>query len=354
MDEPRNYGGVIVEPLDPSDFIAGANSPLVLERLNTTLIWDEFLAAGEKQAPGFETNSCVSQAAARMVTARLNLTLRAGIMQKEYPKAYAFFKANGYIKTDAQGREYFDISERFLAIISRTDPAKGNSGRNVCQALRDYGICPEVLCPDTGIANSQEWYTMPPGAVEMAAKSKDYVDIMWHVIQDYMGDEFLAQAPEMWFIPVCGGYASDDPIKACSQEIRHAVLRRRPNDPLKHIRDSYEPFDKNLAADYPTPYTFQAVVYLKPEQPVFPKPRYVFSRNINTGQRIPGERGRDVMELQARLGIQVTGVYDNNTRAAVFRFQLKNIINSPSTLREVIWLQGRSVGPKTRAALNTQ
>lgn len=360
MENLIKYGSVIIEPLQPSDFIAGVNSPLVLELLNTTRDWTLDSPQGERQAVPFETFSCVSQTVVRKIVARLNLILRVGILQKDYPAAYEFATKNRYI---ADGK--FDCSERFLAVVSGTDPTKGNSGRKVCQAARDFGMVPEWMLPDEGLENRDEYYCKTPAsqallakAIEMGKESKTYFDISWESIPTDLSDQYLAQAPVMWFIPICAGYESKAVVPACNQEIIHAVMEIRPRDPNKHIQDSYDPFLKNLAPFYPTPYAYQTTVRPKPGAvpPGMPKPLpFLFTRTINPGMKIPGERSIDVSHLQDRLGAPITGIYDDRTRSKVYEFQFKNILPlNTSLLGELIWLRGRSVGPKTRSVLNNQ
>jgi hypothetical protein len=82
--------------------------------------------------------------------------------------------------------------------------------------------------------------------------------------------------------------------------------------------------------------------------------KYPFLTNMGYG-----DQSNDVMQLQMRLtkeGIfpinqTPTGFYGPKTAAAVLAYQVKHQVDTPESLQN---LGGRSCGPKTRAALNSQ
>lgn len=62
----------------------------------------------------------------------------------------------------------------------------------------------------------------------------------------------------------------------------------------------------------------------------------------------PGDEGEDVLALQYKLGVEMTGVYDDNTFTAVVNYQIKNkILPSENALGAGYF------GPKTRDFMNT-
>ncbi len=70
---------------------------------------------------------------------------------------------------------------------------------------------------------------------------------------------------------------------------------------------------------------------------------YKFLKNL-----IPGCEGEDVLALQYKLGIEMTGIYDDDTFAAVSSYQVKNKI-LPSGKAD----GAGYFGPKTRSFMNT-
>ncbi len=70
---------------------------------------------------------------------------------------------------------------------------------------------------------------------------------------------------------------------------------------------------------------------------------YKFLKNLQ-----PGDEGEDVLALQYKLGIEMTGVYDDNTFNAVVRYQVKNKI-----LPSVDSYGAGYFGPKTRNFINS-
>lgn len=337
MDITNTNTGVRHQPIWGEDFMAGANSPIILEPRNTTLNWLPFCGTPEKQSfPWGDTMGCVSFSAVHHCAApQLNWALANNLLPKA---ALDFFTHNGYIIDGTS----FNLSERFTVVKSDTS-LDGNSAQNVLQAIRKFGIVPEGACPNTLPASREAYFTVSSEAIRLGQESLKYISWGWQGILE--PTKYLVQAPIMGFLPVCPGWGSDDPVKGCTQPMQHAIGIFQPSDPNIHILDTYAPFTKQLAPNYPIPALFQLVMYVVPAGLPAPKPRYTFNVDLKLG-----DRGQDILHLQDLLGVEKTGIYDNNTRAAVFGFQLNHLA---STFREtVLNLWGRRVGPATRAALN--
>ena len=116
--------------------------------------------------------------------------------------------------------------------------------------------------------------------------------------------------------------------------------------------DSYSPFKKNLALDYPVHYGMKGVMVEKVVEPEKPPTQHNFSINMAYG-----ERSQEVVFLQDKLRdlgyfpktVLSTGGYFSITKDAVYRFQLENVNMS---WYEKYVLKGSKVGPKTRFQLN--
>lgn len=347
----KYYGGVIIEAPSPTDFIAGSTSPIVPEPLLINGDWRPYASQNERQqillsdGSRIETNGCTNFTSVHhVVGTRLNLLLANGILSTNYPAAYDFLCKNGYVGADGK----VDLSERYGYIKSGTNPNEGNSGSKVSQSFRNFGIVPGSVLPNDGCTSIQEYVTSSPQADALGQESLKYFDFSWQVIPPDQTDKWMVTSPLMWFIPVCPGYSEDNPVKTCNDQIQHAVGKIAVSDPNKHVLDSYAPFLKDLAPDYSTPYAFQIIVKPIPQLPppgIPQAPKYLFKRDM-----VMGERSQDVLHLQDRLGIPQTGIYDDATRIAVFKFQLNNL---SSVFREmVVNLVGRRVGPRTRMVLN--
>lgn len=128
----RSYG-LIIEELAPTDYVAG-DGQLTGEVINPTGDWTPFLPIFEHQAPRFETNSCASQG-----------TLTA------FETLYKFLYG-----------DEANLSDRFLAKISGTDPKRGNSPQRVAQAFRSNWSTFEEDWPMDGVKTVEEYYQEPP------------------------------------------------------------------------------------------------------------------------------------------------------------------------------------------------
>lgn len=128
----RSYG-LVIEPLKPEDYVFGGESKLSGEVINPTGDWLPYIPQFEHQAPGFETNSCVTHG-----------TLNA------------FEGLNKLIYGDEP-----NLSDRFLAKTSNTDPKKGNSPQKVADAFRRNWSVWEEDYPRNA-ANAEDFYKEIP------------------------------------------------------------------------------------------------------------------------------------------------------------------------------------------------
>ena len=93
--------------------------------------------------------------------------------------------------------------------------------------------------------------------------------------------------------------------------------------------------------------------YAIPNQVIIPKGSMTFPRVMNYG-----ETSEDIKNLQKKLmslslfpvNIPTTGYYGNVTAKAVYNYQVRYNV---APIAELNYLKGRTVGPKTLAALNT-
>ena len=65
-----------------------------------------------------------------------------------------------------------------------------------------------------------------------------------------------------------------------------------------------------------------------------------------------GDKGPHVLELQSKLGIEATGMFDNTTRIAVIGFQLDNGLAAHGTVNDLEWDLLGCKEPQTQVVFN--
>lgn len=123
--------GLIIEPVQPEDFVFGADRSLATkfqgEPLQPNAYWGIYLPEEEKQAPGYETSACVSFGTASAIEILANRI---------------FHDRN-------------NLSDRFVAKGSGTDQRAGNTPKKVADFIyRNWSVL------------EREWATKDAGSVE--------------------------------------------------------------------------------------------------------------------------------------------------------------------------------------------
>ena len=136
--ETKNYG-LIIEPVQPEDFVLGFSQSLALkygaELLNPSGDWSRFTPSVESQGTrNGDTYACVS------------------------------FGTTNAVEMLARARAFNDglnLSDRFLAKVSGTIVGQGNSPKTVADALRHGWSVNEPEWPDSAAANAGEAPGLP-------------------------------------------------------------------------------------------------------------------------------------------------------------------------------------------------
>lgn len=354
MDFPRENTGVIEQPRQETDFVAGRESGILYEENKKDGNWGNLLPKGERQSTRiFDTMACVSFSAHNCLESYCNLLLSQGKFSKE---ALEFFNKHGYI---VDGK--FEFSDRFLAKLSGTT-VRGNWAQKVADTIRHYGAVPEHMWKFEGDFDWDKYYAeVPQHLIDLGKEFLKYVEIRYEWVPAQLIDiEFhLKQAPLQILTPVCPGWSQPFTVKGCGLNVAHATMIYSVDDTV-NIFDHYEPFQKSLVLDYPIPHVLKYVVYVKDAKPTetpvqTPVPtteKYQFRNILSFGQR-----NKDVEMLQKVLKrdgvfpttVLATGYYGTITQRAVRAFQFKHKVASDSELRSV---NGMRVGTKTLAKLN--
>ena len=224
IPQPRGHG-LFIEPPKGTDYVAGDGN-LGSEIINPTGNWEPFIIDWEHQAPRFETNACAS---------------------------FGWIDAVQALKKHFDGGQ-FNLSDRFLAKISGTDPKRGNSPQKVAQTFRENWSCLEEDWPMEGINTIEDYYKNPPDLLYSKAEIiKDEDEFGYHAITNpslskikeelkrgavCMSVALLLDEDGLWYRPQ--GWKDT-----------HWVWVLKVNDNgTANIKDTYEPFKKTVRADF--------------------------------------------------------------------------------------------------------
>lgn len=362
---PNVNTGLLIQPPLPTDFIAGLETGIAAEKRLDSGDWKSFLPTDEQQlSVYFDTMACVTFSALNSIESQINLMVSQGMISStilDELRLMGFFDENGK----------FNASDRFTAKMSGTT-RQGNYLTAVWDSIRNHGIVPEKdwAYPReqrTPVFDWNDYYAEIPQALkEKAQRFRELFEIryQWLVLDGKANHaqyrSWLQMAPIQLATAVCSPWNTAEIVKACSLGVGHATMMFGAADEWFDIQDHYKPFQKRLALDYRIPFALQGVVYVKnaptapaPSRPAPAAPfKHLFSSDIRFATS-----GPEVKALQEALKVDgtfpknviPTGYYGDITRVAVIAFQKKHRVASP---QEIAYLNGKVVGPKTRAKLN--
>lgn len=217
--------GFIPDTPDERDFVFGAKG-LETKFAGRTIInesgdWSNWLPTTEHQAEKYETNSCVSFGSLNVVE----------ILRKH--------------------SENIDenLSDRFVARISGTDPYGGNSPRTVANAIKKYWSVkePEYPRPDT----LEEFYSNIPEKIRSLAIGRGaYYDYGYEKVKHSDMREALKYSPlgisvPAWFMDSSNRYHRPEGQRDTHWCVCYAI---QPTGDLM-VFDSYYPYLKQIKAD---------------------------------------------------------------------------------------------------------
>jgi hypothetical protein len=359
--ENKNHGVIIIPPRE-TDFQSEKLSGITFQVNEEDSDWVKYFAnqQGEKQhGIYFDSSSCVTCSALRSICLQVNRKIKKGLFSVE---TLQFLQTRGYL--DDQG--LFNVSERFTAKMSGTTRV-GNTFVAVWDSIRNHGLLPQKKWDfpteqRTPVFDWNDYYSsIPENLIEEAKEILKYLDISYEWVLS--GQQLsavsradilryhLQQAPLQIASPVCRGWneAGEVPVADCGmRENQHATLivGINQNDVYFDI-DSYIPYLKQLAKDYPFVWVLKGLV--EERKVITPLP-LIEKFNI-TIPILYGQKNDLVKKLQGalvKLGRMqerhITGFYWTITQQAVKQLQLENKI--------VGGLEGKRVGPMTLKLLN--
>jgi hypothetical protein len=256
--------GFIAESPRPTDWVCGAVSGITFQECNHMSDWTVFLPSEERQnSVYFDSMACVTFSALNCIEAQI----RAHIAYQRLPGAtIKALKDLGYFND----RLEFNLSDRFTAKMSGTT-RQGNTFVNVWDSIRKHGVLPEgdwnyPREQRTPVFDWDDYYQEIPQALKDKAKRfLDLFDIKYEWLTPTLDDyrKHLAQSPIQIAAPTCPGWNTDSPVNRCGMMANHATMLYRVSDNI-HDFDTYNPFRKELAKDYPIFHALKGVVIPKP------------------------------------------------------------------------------------------
>jgi hypothetical protein len=221
MNQPKGHG-LIIEAPSPTDYVAG-DGKLSGEVINPLGIWQP--STFEHQAPNFETNACASEG----TTTALEILY-----------TYIF------------GTEP-NLSARMLAKGSGTDPARGNTPQKVAEWFRKNWSVLEEDWSTAAAKDIKDYYReLPDLLYSKAAVVKDSNVFGYEAITNPTKEK-LKDALTKGVVCMSVSLMEDNGIyfKPAGWRDNHwtVLLEIRENGNYK-IQDTYEPFIKEIRADF--------------------------------------------------------------------------------------------------------
>lgn len=178
----NKYSGAIIEHVPPMSNQFGGMTTIEDEIIFPDGCY-HFLPEFEAQTSlYFESNTCIPQSYDNAVETDFSEYIESG---KMLPEDLQWLKDEGYFKNGK-----INFNDRALAIISKTDPDKGNSGERVAIAAEENGLAAETAWPwdwrerDPKINNKENYWNnfeLPENVKkQMAEFHRRFKDLLVH------------------------------------------------------------------------------------------------------------------------------------------------------------------------------
>lgn len=374
IDLTKNTGVLAPFP-DEKEYVLGAVSGIVHQDINTTRDWKQFEPTNEKQRfPKFDSYGCVSFSCTNDVEIQFNLLLKSGLIRQE---DIEWLKVNGYF--DEKGNINFD--DRWLVVLSQTNPNVGNYISAVWDAARVVGLVPQGIGGFREDMTQSEYYDF--GFFSKFGTKRWTKDQLREIAEEWnkkafdLGQEFLkrffiqyervltnekdlikalGQAPLHVGLATCTGWEDPTVVSYCGRPANHATLITCIDDLYRWVFDSYPDFRKRLQKDYPVDFAYKGIVTPIVSVGGEKKELYRFTKNLKFG-----DYDNDVVHLGKRLIEEDVWAdtsynppgphYNQEIARAVRNYQKKHkLVN----WIEDLWFQGKYFGPKTRLEMNSK
>ncbi len=363
----QNLGVLTPEKISETDFNVSGISGIEYKILEENGDWLQYHGVGERQhGVYFDSMACVTFSALNSIEMQINRLIIKKLLPVETLQA---LQTLGYLNDYG----LFNVSDRFTAKMSGTTRV-GNYLTKVWDSVRNDGLIPQNKYdfPNdqrTPVFDWDNFYAEIDQSLKNAASeifkyfsfSYEWVYTNNGMTPNQRKDlilQHLKHAPLQIAAPVCRGWNEGDktavPYCDINQPQHATVIAKVADNGCYSDFDSYIPYSKLLALDYPILYIMKGVVEMKkPIEQLPTKFGYVFDV---TKPILYGQKSELVKQLQRALVFlnylspqYVTSFYWTKTQAAVLKFQTDHQVDTPEILLE---LNGKRAGTKTLTKLN--
>jgi len=314
MDLNKNHG-VITEPLTETDFRVGGVTGITYDVVNLSGNWTSYLPTNERQASDkADYMNCVTQSGHNSLETQLNHL----ISEHRVPQGLLNWLIDqGYIDEE----NHANFNDCFTAKLAGTTK-QGLSMQKFWDCVRHNGLIPEKDWHRTSDNLSWDDYY---SEIPQNPKNKGLEFLKWFEIQyewvrsgsevesDFTTiSKHIKQAPMQIATPTCSPWGGDI-IPACGQAVSHATMSHRVAHEVTHIFDTYEPFQKRLAADYPIPFMLKGIIKIKTFEITCEQARFVYLTRPDVAAAFPASN-RFVSPVDPNLTIydwcRDNGIYE--------------------------------------------
>lgn len=364
----QNLGVLIPEKISETDFNVSGVSGIEYKILEENGDWLQYQGVGERQhGVYFDSMACVTFSALNSIEMQINRMIVKQLLSIETLQA---LQNLGYLNDNG----LFNASDRFTAKMSGTTRS-GNYLTKVWDSVRKDGLVPQTKYnfPNDQRTPVFDWdifYSeIDQSLKNIAPEIFKYFSFSYEWVYTNNGlnpierkeliVRHLKHAPLQIAAPVCKGWNEGGkvavPFCNLSQPQHATVIARVNEDGCYNDFDSYIPYSKLLAQDYPILYILKGVVEIA--TPIeTPSKKFDYKFDI-TKPILYGSKNELVRQLQRALVFlnylspqYVTSFYWTKTQAAVRKFQNDNHVDAPEILEA---LDGKRAGSKTLNKLNS-
>ena len=234
--------------------------------LHSILDGDQYYSMFELQASGNigETNTCTNQSLMRITQWFVNYYYKNNLLAKETRE---FLEDNGFIINGE-----CNLSESWFAIMSGTDPNRGNSLVANCRTWDNFGCVPESKHPDDFSSVARFWRKSTQEMLDLGAEFRKHFDIdyawLWNGVTQYAKkgldalEKHLLEGRIYSAIPVCSPWDAVVEFTGRTQSDHAVDISGRENiKDTTDIKDSYIPFSKKLVNRYVINAAMKVVIF---------------------------------------------------------------------------------------------
>lgn len=238
----KNYG-LIEDNRHIKDWMMGGSSPVEFSFLTDD--WTPYLPEKEYQYnPGkFDTMACVSFSALNVLETLFNYYLQKHKVPLE---DYEWLRDKGYMKNGK-----INFSDRYIAKLSGTTK-RGNTYRNVADAIRKYGLIPEDMWTMHSSYHWSDYYTdVPQHLIDIGSEFKERFGVFYEFVMFYDVVEAMTTSPIQTGVYAWTAKNKFGIYTQRSKTTNHAVMRfKKSTLGYPTIFDHYDNIVKKFVANY--------------------------------------------------------------------------------------------------------